>query len=113
MIQRAAAGHPADFLDLPRLVVAVGIPIGFGLVIIVTALCGPFRVNLGVEGPIGDVEAFDDVGECAALELVGGEPAVAVPTPNGLPHLRFGDLHRQEAFGPEGLLDLLVGHQRS
>ena len=66
---------------------------------------------LGVERPIGNIQTAHRVSERPGLELVRREPAGAIPLTNGIAHLRLGQFHRQQTFGPERLLDFLVGHE--
>ena len=69
-------------------------------------------MNLRVERPVRNVKAFDRVGERGVLELVRREPAAAIPLANGIAHLVFADLHRQQTFRAERFLDFLVRHER-
>ena len=68
-------------------------------------------MDLGVEGPVGDVEALGGVGQGGVFEAVGGEPAGGIPAANVVARLVFGQLHGQEALRTEGGLDFLVGNQ--
>ena len=111
MVHGAGAGHPADFLYLTCLDAAVGVAKGFGLVVVIAAEGGPVGVDLGVEGPVGNVKALGGVGQGGVFEAVGGEPAAGIPGANGVAHLAFGELHGQKAFRAEGGLDFLVGNE--
>src|SRR5262245_26467318 len=70
-------------------------------------------MDLGIEGPVGDVKAFDLIGERPALERVRSEPAAAIPSADVLTDLGFAEFHRQHTLWTKRLLDLLVRHQRA
>src|ERR1043165_5196909 len=112
MVQAAAAGFPTGFLHLPGLDLALRVGVSIGFVVMVAAFGRPIRVHLGIEGPVRNIEPLYGISERHPLELIGRKPAAPVPAANRVAHLGFADLHREQTFWPEGILDLLVRHQR-
>src|SRR5687767_11597253 len=86
MIALTPARLPSNFPHLSGFGVAVGIAILFGLVIVITALGGPIGLDLGIEGPVRDVEAFDGIGQRLPAQLIGCEPTSGIPASHRITH---------------------------
>ena len=93
---------------------ALAFPVGRGdrHVVVVSGFGVPRAVHLGVEGPVGDVEALDGVDECRPPQPSRRQPLAPPPLADALAHGAGINAERQHAGGADGRLDLLIGHER-
>ena len=112
MIERSGGRDPASSLDPARLRFPIRIRVTLSLVIIIARIRRPIGVDLRIEGPIGNVDAVDGIGEGATLERVRRKPTIAIPTAHRVAHVCLRQFEFEQAFWPNRRLDFVVGDER-